>query len=85
MNATDVKAVVLCAVHGSGQGLDFTQADIDARAAEYAQGKPLDVIVATILSTPKAIRYERILSALAANGAQSLTSLRALLGDPQVG
>ena len=82
MNPTDVKATVLNAVHASGQGLDFTQADIDARAAAYAGGKPLDLIVAEIWSTPKAIRWQRILGALAANGAQSVLSLRGLLGDP---
>lgn len=56
MSPTDVKGVILAAVHGTGQGLVVTQAQVDAWAAEYP-AKPLDVIIAAIVNTPAAIAY----------------------------
>jgi hypothetical protein len=85
MNATDVKAVCLAAIHGSGQGLLYTQAQVDQMATDYAAGKPLDAIVAEIVSAPYALKWGSLLRALVANGLQSVSSLRALLGDPHVG
>jgi hypothetical protein len=68
MNATDVKGVVLAAIHGTGQGAVDTQAQVDQFAADYAAGKPLDVIIAGIVNTPAGLAYKKSVAALIASG-----------------
>jgi hypothetical protein len=76
MNPTDVKAVIINAIHGSGQGADpiDTQANVDAYALQYANGKPLDSIVAGIWSTAEAVAYQANVAKLIAAGPTQVPS-----------
>ncbi len=78
MDSTDVKGVILAAVHGTGQGLVVTQPQVDAWAAEYPT-TPLDRIIATIVNTPTAQAYRvAIAKAIAATPSPDDDSLYAL-------
>jgi hypothetical protein len=66
MNATDFKALLIAAIHGTGQEFDYTQADVDNAAAEYAGGRPADAIIAEVVNAPKGVAYKKAVADLLA-------------------